>query len=215
MKEIIVVGFGGHSKSVIDTLERADEYRIIGYTDVKESLPYRGYQWLGTDDRLKEYYYQGVHYACVCTGYLGKGVIRDQLYYLLKRIGFQLPVIIDPTAVIAKDVPIGEGSFIGKNAVINADSKIGKMCIINSGALMEHDSITDDFSHVAVRTVVCGGARIGDHSFLGANSTVIQYLQVGKHVIVGAGSVVVSDLPDYCVAVGNPAKIVKYRSEQV
>lgn len=215
MKEIIVVGFGGHAKSVIDSLERTKEYRIIGYTDVEESLAYRGYQWLGTDERLRDYYYQGVRYACIGVGYLGKGRIRDRLYDQLKKIGFQLPVIMDPSAVIAKDVSIGEGSFIGKNVIVNADCRIGKLCIINSDALIEHESIVDDFAHVAVRAVACGSVRIGEHSFLGANATVIQNLQIGKNVIAGAGSVIISDLPDHSVAVGNPAKIIRFRSEKV
>lgn len=215
MKEIVIVGFGGHAKSVADSIESSNEYRILGYTDVKEASPFCRFRRLGNDDCLRDLYRQGVRYACIGVGYLGKGELRDKLYNLLKKIGFQLPVIVDPTAVIAKDVSLKEGTYVGKNAVINASSKIGKMCIVNSGVLIEHENMIGDFSHAAVRSVTCGEVEISDHCFLGANATVIQGIQVGKNVIVGAGAVVISDLPGYSVAVGNPAKVIKVQGGQL
>jgi serine acetyltransferase len=50
---------------------------------------------------------------------------------------------------------------------------------------------------------------IGNNVSLGANVTIIGDITIGNNVIVGAGSVVVNDIPDNCVVVGNPARIVK------
>lgn len=50
---------------------------------------------------------------------------------------------------------------------------------------------------------------IGDDIWIGANTTVIAGVSIGKHSVIGAGSVVTKDIPDYCVAVGNPARIIK------
>lgn len=214
IEKIIILGCGGHAKSVADTIEAEGRYQIAGFVDYQydETFVYRGYKMIGCDAELQKIYDSGIYHACVGIGFMGKGNIRNRLYAEAKRIGFHLPAIIDPTAVLARDALIGEGTFIGKNAVINADAKIGKMAIINTGVIIEHDCIVGDYCHVAVGATVCGAVQIGAESMIGANATVIQGIQVGKNVIVGAGSVVVKDLSDSVTAVGVPAKIIK--SEQ-
>ena len=121
MKDIVLVGFGGHAKSVINAIERGGQYHIAGFTEMKMCGEYHGYVCLGTDERLDEIFRDGVKNAFVCIGYMGTGHIRDSLYSRLKNIGFSLPVISDPSAVISENATIGEGTFVGKNAVINAD----------------------------------------------------------------------------------------------
>lgn len=189
MESIILAGFGGHARSVADTIEREGKFSIAGYTD-NEKTSNSSYRWLGTDEVFEQYYQSGILYAAISIGYMGHGSIRDELYKELKNIGFQLPVVVDPSAVIARDVQIGEGTFIGKGAVINSGAKIGKMCIINSGALIEHDNQIGDYTHIAVRAVLCGDVQIGSHSFIGANATVVQGVQIENRSFVKAGSVI-------------------------
>lgn len=203
MKDIIFVGFGGHAKSVIDSIEKAGQYKIIGYTDVAHGKDYRGYPYLGGDDVLQQYFDRGIKYAFVSVGYMGKGDLRCRLYEKVKCIGYSLPTIIDVSAQIAEDVRIGEGSFIGKGAIINSDTAIGKMCIINSGAIVEHDCEVDEFSHISVGTVLCGNVNVGRSAFVGANATVIQGRTIGNHCIVGAGTVVRRDLEDNSMCYNN------------
>ena len=196
MENIILVGFGGHAKSVADTIEQSGVFHIVGYTDMRPTNHNSNYKWLGSDEVLEKYYVLGIRYAFVSIGYMGNCDLRDKLYSVVKAIGYQLPVIIDKSAVIARDAEIGEGTYIGKGAIINAVSNIGKMCIINSGVLVEHESIIEDYCHVAVRATLCGNVHIGNHVFIGANATIIQGINVGEKSIVGAGSVVLSDVPN-------------------
>lgn len=194
MDDIILVGFGGHAKSVIDSIEKSNRYCIIGYTDIAAKEAYRGYKYLGSDDVLQEYYDKGVRFAFITVGYMGRDRLRDSLYKKLKEIGFQLPVIVDPTAVLAEDAAIGEGTFIGKNCIINSAVNIGKMCIINTGAVIEHENQIDDFTHVAVCAVLCGKVLIAAHCFIGANTTLIQNIKVGEGSVIGAGSIILRDI---------------------
>lgn len=53
-----------------------------------------------------------------------------------------------------------------------------------------------------------GEVEIGEGSWLGENVCVLG-AKIGKHCVIGANSVVTKDLPDYCVAVGSPAKVIK------
>lgn len=196
MEYIVLVGFGGHAKSVIDAIERGRQYRIAGFTEMKTCSEYHGYVCLGTDERLDEIFRGGVQNAFVCIGYMGTGHIRDSLYSRLKNIGFSVPVISDPSAVISKSAVIGEGTFVGKNAVINADACIGKMTIINTASVVEHEVSVGDFSHIAVGAVLCGRVQVGHHCLVGANATVIQGIKIGGGSVVGAGSVVLRDIND-------------------
>ncbi|MCM1122066.1 MAG: acetyltransferase [Eubacterium sp.] len=189
MEKIILLGFGGHAKSVIDCIERQGQYNIIGFLDKKEreNVCYRGYEVIGDDDNLDRLYGQGIRNAFVTVGFLGQSSVRDCLYERLKQIGFHLPNIIDPTAVVAGDVMMGEGNFIGKLAMLNADAKIGNMCIINSGAKIEHECQIGDFSHISVGTVLCGQVTVGKRTFVGAGATLLQGIRIGDDSVIAAG----------------------------
>lgn len=208
MEDIVLVGFGGHAKSVADSIKRQGRYTIIGYTDNEEHECCQ-YDYLGNDSVLEQLYDQGVHNAAICIGYLGKGLIRERIYRKLKSFGYEFPVIIDPSAIVSINATIGEGTFIGKMAIINANAKIGRMAIINTKALVEHDCEVEEFTHIAVGTVLCGAVIVGRKSFIGANATILQSIQIGYNSIIGAGAVVSKSIPNKCVAVGNPAKTIK------
>ena len=198
MQDIILLGIGGHAHSVVDSIESNGIYHICGFLDIEDKMgeQYRGHQVLGTDDLLSEYIKKGIKNAFVTIGYMGKGSIRNILYGQLKMLGFHLPVIIDKTAIVAKDVSLGEGTFVGKAAVINSAVEIGNMCIINTAAIIEHDCRVDDLSHISVGSVLCGNVQVGRASFIGANATVIQGKTIGNQCIIGAGTTVRKNIED-------------------
>jgi sugar O-acyltransferase (sialic acid O-acetyltransferase NeuD family) len=204
MQRIILLGCGGHAKSVADAIESGGVYEIAGFigTPEDDGFSYRDYRILDCDAGLDSIYRSGITHAAVCIGFMGRGITRSALYDRLKAIGFTLPVITDRTAVIAADAQIGDGTFVGKNAVVNSAAVVGKMAIINTAAVVEHDCEVGDFSHVSVGSVLCGNVSVGAGSFIGANATVIQGKKIGAGVIVGAGSVVLEDLADGRKAVG-------------
>ena len=67
---------------------------------------------------------------------------------------------------------------------------------------------------ISQQTQVERPVSIGDGSWLGAGVVVLPGSQIGKHVAVGANSVVTGILPDYCVAVGTPARVIKQYSPE-
>lgn len=194
MDKILILGNGGHARSLIDAIERENIYKIGGLVTNEKNVDDRGYPVIGSDDDLERIYQCGIENAAVGIGYLGKSDLRENIYLQLKEIGFNLPVVCDPSAIVSKRARIGEGSFIGKGAIINAGVSIGKMCIINSGAIIEHDCNINDFSHISVASVVCGGVSVGKASFIGANATIIQMKTIGERCIIGAGTVIKSNV---------------------
>lgn len=201
MKKLVLIGAGGHARSVVDSLAAVGEYEIVGFID-RDVVSYRGIRTIGRDEDLPKLYESGVQHAFVCVGYLGKGRQREAISQMLLDLGFELATVIDPSAAIADDAEIGRGSFVGKLAVVNANASIGPMSIINSGAVVEHDCKVGDFSHVSVNATLCGGVVVGEAAFVGAGATVVQGVTLGNRSIVGAGSVVLTDVPASKTVVG-------------
>jgi sugar O-acyltransferase (sialic acid O-acetyltransferase NeuD family) len=200
MEDIVLLGIGGHAKSIVDSIEKAGEFRIIGFLDYpdKSGFTYRGYTVIGEDSDLDVLYESGVKYAFPTVGFMGKSTVRDKLYEKLCSIGFCIPNIVDKTAIIAKDAKLVENSgiFVGKGAIINSNASIHEMSILNSGSVIEHDCEVGAFSHIAVGAVVCGGVKIGIHTMVGANATILQERIIGNRVIIGAGCTVTTNIAD-------------------
>lgn len=208
MEDIVLIGGGGHALSVADSIIKGKNYAIVGYTDVADAHIYL--QYLGTDDILESVFEKGVANAAITVGYLGKSNLRDRLYDMTKKVGFRLPKIIDPSAVVSNSADIGEGVFVGKNAVINAGVKIEKMCIINTGAIIEHNNRIGEYSHIAVGATLCGDVCVGKHTLVGANSTIIQEVNIGMNTIIGAGSIVIGDVSDNSRIVGVVGGVINH-----
>lgn len=199
MEDILLIGFGGHARSVVDAIEAQQKYRIVGFSDKSSVMHYRGYGVVCNDEELESMYEKGVKNAFITIGYMGNSSVRNQLYYRLKAIGYKIPSIIDPSAIIASDALYGEGTFIGKRVVINSNAVLGKMCIVNTGAIIEHDCNIGDFTHIAVGAVLCGQCNVGSASFVGANATIIQQRTIGDSAIIGAGCVIKQNIADTTV----------------
>lgn len=198
MEDILLFGMGGHAKSVIDSIEEKKEYRIVGILDEKKKvgLQYRNYRVIGEDTEITKYYKEGIKYAFVTIGYMGESIIRRVLYDKLKKVGYNLPIIVDLTASLASDVILGEGSYVGKKCIVNSNAIIGKMCILNTGAIIEHDCVIEDYTHIAVGSVLCGNVHIGHDCLIGANATIIQGKKIGQNTIVGAGTIITKNIED-------------------
>jgi sugar O-acyltransferase (sialic acid O-acetyltransferase NeuD family) len=211
MKNILLIGAGGHCASVADVLQRINKYDKIGIVvnDDSESL-FGILPIVGCDSDL-ESLRQEYEYGFVTVGSIGNTNVRQKLLDLLQRYNYSIPNIIDPSAEVSQYARLGAGIFIGKNAVINARSQVDDGAIVNTGAVIEHDCKIYPLVHISPSATLCGAVSIGAYSHIGAGATVIQGIHIGMNVIVGAGTVVIHDLPDGVKAVGNPARIIEKR----
>lgn len=206
-KKILVIGGGGHAKVVIDAL-LANSYEIAGVLEASEDrigTLVCGVPIIGCDADASRLYNEGVREAVVAIGHLGNGAIRQRCITQLREIGFHLPAIIHPRAVISPFAHIGDGTVVFAGAVVNPDARVGENCIINTGAVVEHDVVLGENVHVAPRAAISGAARVGSGTFVGMGSCILQGRTVGMNCIVGAGSVVLRDVPDGMTVVGVPA----------
>ena len=97
---------------------------------------------------------------------------------------------------------------------ISSTTKIGQhfQILHPYSTVLNAESIGDNFSCLHCTTIGSthkGRPTIGNNVSLGASVTIIGNVNIGNNVDIGAGSVVVKDIPDNCIAVGNPAKVIK------
>ncbi|PPB70945.1 acetyltransferase [Campylobacter hyointestinalis subsp. hyointestinalis] len=187
MENIVLVGGGGHCKSVIDVIELQGNFDIFGIVDnqnVGNSVLH--HKIIGQDGDLKSIFKE-CKKAIVCVGQIKSPEPRARLFELLKKIGFELPVIISPLAYVSKYASIEEGSIIMHHALVNSNAKIGKNCIINTKALIEHDAIIGDNCHISTASVVNGGTRIEKNSFFGSNSMARENIKIDENSVIGGG----------------------------
>jgi sugar O-acyltransferase (sialic acid O-acetyltransferase NeuD family) len=186
MKKILLIGGGGHCKSVIDVIEQESKFIIAGIIDKEESLgqDILGYKVIGCDNDLEELFTE-YKYALVTVGQIKSNSIRVKLFNQLKEIGYTLPIIISPLAYVSKYSLIEEGTVIMHYALVNVDAKIGKNCIINTKALIEHDAVVQSSCHISTGAIINGGTVVKKNSFVGSNSTTKEYISVDGFIKAG------------------------------
>lgn len=118
---------------------------------------------------------------------------------------------------------IGDGTYTGPNTVIR-NCNIGKYCCVSCGdslggrnhnyksvSLMQGIPIRKAFGVEPETLDHAPFCSIGNDVWIATNVSVIDGAHIGDGAVIGAGAVVINDIPPYAIAVGVPAKIVKYR----
>ena len=141
---------------------------------------------------------------------VGNPIRRYALYKKFTNLGGDFTSAISPQARIGHyGVTIGAGTNILSNATISNSTSIGKGGLIYYNVIITHDCKVGNFVELSPGATVLGRCTIGDYSHIGSNATILPDIEIGKHVIIGAGAVVTKDIPNYSVAVGIPAKVIK------
>jgi sugar O-acyltransferase (sialic acid O-acetyltransferase NeuD family) len=208
MKPLILIGGGGHCKSVIDVVESAG-YEIIGILDLPHLLGKQVLQYkiIGTNDDIIKYVDQAQF--VVSVGQIKTPDIRMKLSKLVEEKGGELATIISPTAHVSRYASLGRGTVIMHQVLVNAGAKIGNGCIINTKANIEHEVIIGDYCHISTGAMINGGASIADGTFIGSQSVVNQCINVTTHVVVASLSVVNKDIMEEGIYAGCPACRIK------
>ena len=200
-KPLILIGGGGHCKSVIEAAESAG-YSILGILDMPEDvgnevLP--GYKVIGTDDDIPTYVDQ-VEFV-ITVGFIMNPIIRIKIFNKVKEAGGKLATVVASTALVSKYATIGEGTVVLHHAFVNASAKVGK-----------NDAEIGDQCHISTGAMINGECKIGERVFVGSQSVLANCITVGEDIIIGAGSVVRKSISKKGIYAGNPA-IIKVKTK--
>ena len=211
-RPLILIGGGGHCKSVIEVAESAG-YEIKGILDMpdevgKEVLP--GHKVIGTDDEIPQYVEECEF--VITVGFIKNPALRIKLYNKVKTAGGRFATVVASTAHVSKYAELGVGTVIMHHAFVNAGAKIGDNCIINTFVNIEHDAEVGNQCHISTGTMVNGECKIGENCFIGSQSVCANCIEIASDIIVGAGSVVRKSICMKGIYAGNPA-ILKIKAK--
>lgn len=192
-KNLILVGGGGHCKSVIDVAESAG-FNIIGILDISKNIgkSVLRYKIIGTDSDIPSFINQAEF--IIAVGFIKDPSTRIKLYNKIKVAGGKLATIVASTAYVSKYATLGEGTVIMHQAIVNANAKVGSNCIINTFANIEHDVQIGDQCHISTGAMVNGGCKIGDRCFIGSQSVIANGKAICNDCIIGCGTSVLRDI---------------------
>ena len=205
--KILVLGAGGHARTVLSILKSLDQWNVVGVLDRIDKVDEEfvgGVPVLGSWDNLSKFRSLGISNAVLAVG---DNIERHNLFGLLEESGFSIPTLVHPGAFVDKSAILGRGCVVCVGAIICADVKLGSNVLVNTGAIVDHETVVEDDVHIGSGTKIAGRVKIGQKSFLGMGATVIDKKKIGRNVVLGAGSVLVDNLPDDVIASGVPAKI--------
>lgn len=201
--EVIIIGSGGHCRSLIPLLEH-NNITIKGIYDesyqgnIKENI--LGYELTGDLSMIAP--------EDTIVLAVGNNTKRADLFSLYNDQILK-ENIIHPSAVLERDIEYGVSNAIFANVFINSLVRIGSNNIINSGAIVEHEAIIGDNNHISIGSILAGRVKIGSNCFIGAGAVVRDTISICDNVTVGANSFVTRDINEPGTYFGSPARKIK------
>lgn len=209
---LLIIGAGGHARVVVDILQSVNELsRLCGFIDaylpIGESPKGCEQKVVGGDEDLSEY--KGCEFVIGIGSIRGGTPLREKLFQKALEAGLKPATLVHSTAILAKDVILGDGTVVMAGVVVNTGVRTGVNVILNTRCVLDHDITVADHAHIAPGAVMSGDCRIGENALIGTGATLRQGISVADNATVAAGAVVVKDVAEGALVVGVPAKVLK------
>lgn len=209
--KLLVIGAGGHARSVLDIAMQNGNFTEIScidstYPSATHVAGIESVQIIGTDFDLEKLYQQGYRNVFIA---LGDNKLRHKLFDKVCLIGYEPINIISRHAIISPSVKLGKGICVMPGAVVNVNTIIKDNCIINTKSSIDHDCYISESCHIAPGVTLSGNVRVSKGVWIGTGVSVIDKTSIGEWSFIGAGSVIVNDLEPNALFYGVPAKKIK------
>lgn len=200
-------GAGGHSKVITDILKSLG-VEVLGVFDDKPCGAKLKIMAVNSGVRVQGIKFPKLDAPLIIS--VGDNLRRAELDLMLRE-NAEYGQAIHGQTIISNKAVIGEGTVILQGAIVQSAAKVGRHVLVNTAASIDHDNEIGDYAHISPQATLCGHVKVGEGTHIGAGAVVIPSIKIGKWCTIGAGAVVIKDMPDYATAVGNPARVIKFR----
>ena len=213
LKKIAVFGKGGFGREVQMLIEQINanqpEWEFIGFFDdaFEPGEKVNGADCLGGIDELNTY-----ESPLNLVLAIGSPKAKEAIISKITNPLIEYPVLIHPNVQLGSSewLKIGEGSIITAGCIITVNIEIGKHVILNLSCTVGHDTVIGDYCSFMPTVNISGEVVLEKGVYVGTGAKIINQLSIGSNTTVGAGAVVAKTLPANCIAVGVPAKPIKF-----
>lgn len=168
MRRLIILGAGGHGRSVAEAALASGEFMVVGFLD--DAFPALMRVWdipvLGKVEDFARW--------CVAADFaivaIGNNALRQCVTSELQDAGFLLASVIHPQAIISSSAVIGVGSVIMAGAIVGTEACLGEGVIVNCAVVVDHHCKVGDFGHLGVGAVMAGDSVLGAAAWMQAGS---------------------------------------------
>ena len=168
MRKLLIVGAGGHGRSVAEAVLAGGCFSLTGFLD--DAYPQLARVWdipvLGPANDFGRWRETA---DCAVVA-IGNNTVRETITEYLRMAGFDISVVIHPRALVSPSAVIGAGSVVMAGAVVGTDAHLGEGAIANFGAVIDHDCRVGNYGHLGVNAAMAGGSVLGAFAFMQAGS---------------------------------------------
>ena len=202
MNRLVIIGAGGHGRVIADNALK-NGYNEICFVDDSATGDCIGFPIVGVIGDVEKLNDGKTDFIIG----IGNNATRK---IIAEKFDVNWVSLVHPSAQLAFNARIGKGTVVMANAVVNVCASVGDHCIINTGAVVEHDNIIENYTHISPNVALGGSVRIGTLTHLGLGATVKNNTEICSECTVGAGAVVISDIKKSGTYIGVPVRRIKY-----
>ncbi len=214
MKNIIIIGAGGHGREVADILRQQQahggKFNLYGFVDDNDNLHGKqidgltvlgGWSWLEKAKREE--------ISVICA--VGLPEVRKRVVSRALDLGLSFASAVSPLAYVSPSAKIGQGVMIFPFAGVSTATEISDHVSIHGMSLVGHDTKIGRYAAISPGVNLAGAVSVGEGCWLGIGANVIQGITIGEWSFVSVGAAVTRDVLSRVVAAGVPARAIKKR----
>lgn len=216
MKKLIIVGNGICAlmmKHYIESTEFGDVEAFVVDREFINELYIEGIPVIALDELEIKYPAENV-LLITGVGYRRMGGIREEMFQKCKLMGYTFDNYVHPTAVIAKDMVIGEGNVFLEGVICETGCSIGNANFFYGGAIVGHDTVIGDYSTFSLRSTISGCCKVNNNCFVGNSGIVRDKVILGKRTLIGEGACAFKNMDEYSVIKAPQSSIMIGKSSE-
>jgi sugar O-acyltransferase (sialic acid O-acetyltransferase NeuD family) len=185
MKRLLIVGGGGHGRSVAEAALASGQYELAGFAD--DAAPGLREIWerpvFGTTADLAKCR----PFADAAIVAIGNNRVREKLHGVLRAAGIELATVVHPRAIVSARAVIGAGAAIMAGAIVGTEAQLGEGVIVTCAAVVDHHCQVADFGHLGVNAGMAGGSILGRGAWMQAGSVLGYGVEVAAESVLAPG----------------------------
>jgi sugar O-acyltransferase (sialic acid O-acetyltransferase NeuD family) len=196
LRRLLILGAGGFGREVWQYASDCGQFEVVGFLDDDP-----------TDERtVGSAHDADKHPGCSFVIAVGDPRTRMELGQRVLKVGGHLASIVHPTAYVAPDALVGEGSILAPFSMVGVRGKVGANCALNLYASVGHDAVLNDHGVLSPYSTLNGHAVVGEGGFLGTHAAVAPGVVIGGWSKISSGTVGSHNVEAGSLIAGAPAR---------